>query len=106
MLGLRWGAKIAILIAMTFLRDVVILGVCGAAGVFLAKLTAGIVGRLIPDTGAVLHMLHTFFGSEYVWITTIAVVCAILAEKQAARLAGAKEIGPHLGILAGSALGA
>ena len=64
--------------------------------VFAAKLIAAFIGGLIPDTGVALHMLHTFFGSEYVWITTVSMACATFGEKQVAKLSGAQEIGTYL----------
>ena len=64
--------------------------------VFAAKLIAAFIGGLIPDTGVVLHMLHTFFGSEYVWITTVSMSVATRGEKQVAKLSGAQEIGTYL----------
>ena len=65
------------------------------AVVFAAKLISAGISALIPDTGVVLHMLHTFFGSEYVWITTVAMACATWGEKQTAKLAGSQEIGTY-----------
>ena len=62
---------------------------------FAAKLISAGISALIPDTGVVLHMLHTFFGSEYVWITTVAMACATWGEKQTAKLAGSQEIGTY-----------
>ena len=64
--------------------------------VLAAKLIAAFIGGLIPDTGVVLHMLHTFFGSEYVWITTVSMACATFGEKQVAKLSGSQEIGTYL----------
>ena len=64
--------------------------------VFAAKLIAAFIGGLIPDTGVVLHMLHTFFGSEYVWITTVSMAAATFGEKQVAKLSGSQEIGTYL----------
>ncbi|MCF2615694.1 DUF819 domain-containing protein [Oscillibacter valericigenes] len=64
--------------------------------VFAAKLIAAFIGGLIPDTGVVLHMLYTFFGSEYVWITTVSMACATFGEKQVAKLSGSQEIGTYL----------
>ena len=63
---------------------------------FVAKLIAGAIGALIPDTNVVLHMLNTFFGSEYVWITTVSMACATFGEKQVAKLSGSQEIGTYL----------
>ena len=64
--------------------------------VFAAKLIAAFIGGLIPDAGVALHMLHTFFGSEYVWITTVSMACATFGEKQVAKLSGSQEIGTYL----------
>ena len=64
--------------------------------VFAAKIIAAFIGGLIPDTGVALHMLHTFFGSEYVWITTVSMACATFGEKQVAKLSGSQEIGTYL----------
>lgn len=75
-------------IALNFAYSVVV--------VFVAKLIAGAIGALIPDTNVVLHMLNTFFGSEYVWITTVSMACATFGEKQVAKLSGSQEIGTYL----------
>lgn len=64
--------------------------------VFIAKLISGLISDLIPTTNAVLSMLNTFFGSQYVWITTVSVVCATFAEKPLAKVNGTQEIGTYL----------
>ena len=64
--------------------------------VTVAKLIAGFIGNLIPTTNALLTILNTFFGSQYVWITTVAMACATLGEKQVAKLNGSQEIGTFL----------
>lgn len=78
------------------LKDIATDFAYAVAVVFVAKLAAALIGGLIPDTGVALHMLHTFFGSEYVWITTVAMACATWGEKRVARLSGAQEIGTYL----------
>ena len=78
------------------LKDIALNFAYAAAVVFAAKLISTFVGGLIPDTGVVLHMLHTFFGSEYVWITTVFMACATFGEKQVAKLSGSQEIGTYL----------
>ena len=78
------------------LKDIALNFAYAAAVVFAAKLISTFVGGLIPDTGVVLHMLHTFFGSEYVWITTGSMACATFGEKQVAKLSGSQEIGTYL----------
>lgn len=64
--------------------------------VFVAKLIAGGIGALIPDTGVVLHMLNMFFGSQYVWITTVSMLIATFGEKHVEKLNGSQEIGTYL----------
>ena len=78
------------------LKDIALNFAYATAVVWAAKVLAGIVGSLIPDTGVALHMLHTFLGSEYVWITTVAMACATWGEKQVAQLHGSQEIGTFL----------
>ena len=78
------------------LKDIALNFAYAAAVVFAAKLISTFVGGLLPNTGVVLHMLHTFFGSEYVWITTVSMACATFGEKQVAKLSGSQEIGTYL----------
>ena len=78
------------------LKDIGINFAYAAAVVYVAKLIAGALSSLIPDTGVVLHMVNTFFGSEYVWITTVAMLVATFGEKQVAKLSGSQEIGTYL----------
>ena len=78
------------------LKDIALNFAYAAAVVFAAKLISTFVGGLIPNTGVVLHMLPTFFGSEYVWITTVSMACATFGEKQVAKLSGSQEIGTYL----------
>ena len=78
------------------LKDIALNFAYAAAVVFAAKLISTFVGGLIPATGVVLHRLRTFFGSEYVWITTVSMACATFGEKQVAKLSGSQEIGTYL----------
>lgn len=78
------------------LKDIAMNFAYSAAVVYVAKLLAALVGGLIPDTGVAMHMLHTFFGSEYVWITTVAMACATFGAQQVSRLSGSQEIGTYL----------
>lgn len=78
------------------LKDIAMNFAYAAAVVYAAKLIAALIGGLIPDTGVVFHILHTFFGSEYVWITTVSMAVATRGEKQVAKLSGAQEIGTYL----------
>jgi uncharacterized membrane protein len=77
------------------LKDIAMNIAYASAVVFAAKGIAAAVGALIPDSGVVLHMLHTFFGSEYVWITTVSMAVATFGEKQVAKLSGSQELGTY-----------
>ena len=78
------------------LKDIAMNFAYAAIVVYAAKLIAAFVGGLIPDTGVVGHILNTFFGSEYVWITTVSMAFATWGEKQVAKLSGSQEIGTYL----------
>lgn len=78
------------------LKDIAFNFAYSVAVVWAAKCISALVSALIPDTGVVLHMLNTFFGSEYVWITTVAMAVATWGEKQVAKLHGSQEIGTYL----------
>ena len=78
------------------LKDIALNFAYSVAVVWAAKCISALVGSLIPDTGVVLHMLGTFFGSEYVWITTVAMAVATWGEKQVAKLHGSQELGTYL----------
>lgn len=64
--------------------------------VFLAKLVAGFISGIIPTSNPVLAILNTFFGSQYVWITTFSMLVATFGEKQVAKLNGSQELGTYL----------
>ncbi len=64
--------------------------------VWLAKLVAGFIGGLIPDTSTLTAILSTFFGSQYVWITLISMLVATFGEEQVEKVAGSQEIGTYL----------
>lgn len=78
------------------LKDIAMNFAYAGAVVWAAKLVAGALSALIPDTGVALHMLNTFFGSEYVWITTVSMACATWGEHQVEKLSGSQEIGTYL----------
>ena len=78
------------------LKDIAMNFAYAGAVVWAAKLVAGALSALIPDTGVAMHMLNTFFGSEYVWITTVSMACATWGEHQVEKLSGSQEIGTYL----------
>lgn len=61
--------------------------------VTLSKAIGTFLNGAIPTESGILHMLNTFFGSQYVWITLISMVFATCCEKQISYMNGAQEIG-------------
>lgn len=63
--------------------------------VTISNLISGIIGSAIPTGNPLLNMLNTFFGSQYVWITTLSMLVATYGEKQVEKLNGSQEIGTY-----------
>lgn len=61
-----------------------------------SKLIGGYLSTVIPTGNWFLAMINTFFGSQYVWITTIAMLFATYCPRQAEEMHGAQEIGTWL----------
>lgn len=59
---------------------------------WIADFFAGI----IPDSGAGFSMLRTFFGNEFLWITTVSVIAATAFPKFFGRLHGGQAVGTYL----------
>lgn len=78
------------------IKDIAINFAYSVVVVFLAKLIAATLTSLIPTSNAALGMINMFFGSQYVWITTLAMIVATFGEKQVAKLNGSQEIGTYL----------
>lgn len=85
-----WGRKEISLkdIALNFMYAVIV--------VALSKFIAAALGGLIPKSDWFLQMCNTFFGSQYVWITVLAMCFATFFHKQAAAMHGAQELGTYL----------
>ena len=64
--------------------------------VFLAKLIGGFFGNLIPTDNWFTQMLNTLLGSQYIWITNLAVLWSTCCPKKASGMRGAQEIGTWL----------
>ena len=75
------------------LKDVAVDLCYAAVVVFLGKLIAGFFADLIPKDNWFTQMLNTFFGSQYVWITNLALVWSTCFSKQASGMRGSQEIG-------------
>ena len=63
--------------------------------VFLSNLISMGIAHVIPTSNTVLKMCNTFFGSQYVWITTLSMIVATYGEKQVQKLNGSQEIGTY-----------
>ena len=85
-----WGRKEISLkdIAFNFMYAVIV--------VTISKFFVAALAGAIPKTGWFLQMCNTFFGSQYVWITLIAMCFATFCHKYAATMHGAQELGTYL----------
>lgn len=85
-----WGRKeislkdIALAMATTF-TIVTISNIIGTA-----------LGSVIPTSNAFLQILNTLFGNQYLWITTIAMICATFAPGFFGEIKGTQELGTYL----------
>lgn len=77
------------------LKDIAVNIAYAVTVVFLAKLIAAGLGKVIPSDSAGMGMLNTFLSSEYVWITTISMLVATYAEEKINQLNGSQEIGTY-----------
>ena len=77
------------------LRDIAVNVMYSAVVVTLSKYVGSTLSGLIPTENWLLHMLNTFFGSEYVWITFISMLVATFCDKKVASVSGAQEIGTY-----------
>lgn len=73
------------------LKDVALNVAYAAILVYAAQGIAGLLASMIPNA-----LLAQFFGSQYVWITTLSMLAATYGEKQVAKLSGSQEIGTYL----------
>ena len=84
------------------LKDVAVNLAYAAAVVWISTLIAGVFSPLALDgvagsfQEALADFVGKFFGSQYVWITTISMLVATLLDKQVEQVHGAQEIGTYL----------
>lgn len=71
---------------------------CAAAFVIVAlsNTIAGGFSAVIPASGAVLSILNTLLGNQYLWITTITMLCATFAPGFFGAIKGSQELGTFL----------
>lgn len=74
------------------------LNVAYAVGVvWLAQIIAGFFTGLVPeDPNVFMDFVGKFFGSQYVWITTISVIVATFFTSTVEKMNGSQEIGTYL----------
>lgn len=85
-----WGRK------EISLKDIAVNIALAAIIVFLAKLIAGWIGGLIPTGNFILDLLNNLLGSQYIWITTLAILVATFGGRRIENLSGSREIGTYL----------
>ena len=79
------------------LKDIAVNVAYAVTVVWIAKIIAGFFAGLVPENpNVIMDFVGKFLGSQYVWITTIAVAFATLCEKQVEKMAGSQEIGTYL----------
>ncbi|WP_244833037.1 DUF819 family protein [Clostridium sp. BJN0001] len=78
------------------LKDIAIDFAYAALVVTLSKFISSSLSSIIPKGNMVLDMFNTFFGSQYVWITTISIIISTGFEKRIKTLSGYNEIGTYL----------
>ncbi|MCD7769055.1 MAG: DUF819 family protein [Oscillospiraceae bacterium] len=79
------------------LKDIALNLAYAVAVVWVSQIIAGLFSALVPeDPGAFMDFVGKFFGSQYVWITTISVIVATFFSKPVEKLHGSQEIGTYL----------
>ena len=74
------------------LKDIAANIAYSAAVVWISRLIAGVFSCLEPD-GLLMNFVVKFFGSQYVWITTISVLVATSMAERVREIHGSQEIG-------------
>ena len=78
------------------LKDIAINFAYASIVVTVSRLIAEMLSNVIPTGNVLLNMFNTFFGSQYVWITTLSIIVSMIFEKQIEGLSGYNEIGTYL----------
>lgn len=85
-----WGRK------EISLKDIAMAAATGFVIVALSNVISGFFGSVIPTDNAFLQILNTLLGNMYLWITTIAMLCATLAPGFFGEIKGSQEMGTFL----------
>ncbi len=79
------------------LKDIAIDIAFAVVVVWISQMIAGFFSGLVPeDPNVFMDFVGKFFGSQYLWITTISVLVATFGDKQVEKMAGTQEIGTYL----------
>lgn len=85
-----WGRK------EISIKDIAINVAVAAIIVMLSRELAGWIGGMIPEGGFVVNLFKSLLGSQYIWITTLAILVATFGSKQVDKVSGSQEIGTYL----------
>lgn len=85
-----WGKK------EISLKDIAYCGAIAFSIVTIAKWIADVLASVVPTGNAGLDLANALLGSQYLWITTLSVICATCAPKFFGNIRGAQEIGTYL----------
>lgn len=85
-----WGRK------EISLKDIALAAGTGFTIVALSNVISTAFAGIIPTSNAFLQILNTLLGNMYLWITTIAMLCATFAPKFFGEIKGSQELGTFL----------
>ena len=79
------------------LKDIAMAVAYAVTVVWVSQIIAGLFSGLVPENpGIFMDFVGKFFGSQYVWITTISVIVATFFSKPVEKMNGAQEVGTYL----------
>ena len=78
------------------LKDIAINFAYASIVVTISKLIAQGLSNVIPTGNMMLNMCNTFFGSQYIWITTLSIIVSMVFDKQIQSISGYNELGTYL----------
>ena len=80
------------------LKDIAIAVAYAVTVVWVSQIIAGLFSGMVPaeNRTAIQDFIAKFFGSQYVWITTISVIVATFFSKPVEKMNGSQEVGTYL----------
>ncbi len=85
-----WGRK------EISLKDIALAAATAFTIAALSNTIAGALASVIPTSNAFLSILNTLLGNQYLWITTITMICATVAPGFFGEIKGSQELGTFL----------